>query len=272
MRLSAAEAPVWLPQAHAHNDYEHPRPLLDALAQGFCSVEADIFLVDGRLLVAHNRDQVTPDRTLEGLYLDPLRQRVKENGGRVYRGGPEFTLLIDLKQDWRVLYPVLRVTLTNYADILTSFVSSGGTGFPPVNAADWVKTRSSKHTNAVLVVISGDRDKSMFDGEPVRYAAYDGTLPDLDSNPAPELVPWISASWSSRFQWKGRGAIPTEELTRLRELLNRAHAQGRRLRFWGCPDVPNFWQVMHVVGVDLINTDDLRGLREFLTGRAGTVP
>ena len=46
-----AEAP--LAGAHAHNDYEHPRPLLDALSHGFQSVEADIFLIDDQLLVAH---------------------------------------------------------------------------------------------------------------------------------------------------------------------------------------------------------------------------
>src|SRR5262245_17162471 len=53
---------------HAHNDYEHPRPLLDALDHGFCSIEADIFLVDGQLLVAHDRTSLSPERTLEKLY------------------------------------------------------------------------------------------------------------------------------------------------------------------------------------------------------------
>jgi hypothetical protein len=32
---------------------EHTRPLLDALDQGFCSVEADIWLSKEGLLVAH---------------------------------------------------------------------------------------------------------------------------------------------------------------------------------------------------------------------------
>ena len=35
--------------AHAHNDYEHQRPLYDALDHGYCSVEADIFLVADKL-------------------------------------------------------------------------------------------------------------------------------------------------------------------------------------------------------------------------------
>src|SRR5258708_18978619 len=54
---------VPLTRVHAHNDYEHKRPLFDALDDGFCSVEADIFLVDGQLLVAHTRTSVKPGRT-----------------------------------------------------------------------------------------------------------------------------------------------------------------------------------------------------------------
>src|ERR1043166_3466380 len=54
-----------LVRAHAHNDYEHGRPLLDALDQGFCSIEADVWLVDGKLLVAHDRDRGKSERTLE---------------------------------------------------------------------------------------------------------------------------------------------------------------------------------------------------------------
>src|SRR6478672_12695010 len=88
----AAPATVPLKNAHAHNDYEHTRPLFDALDQGFCSVEADIYLIDGQLLVAHDRKDVKPDRTLESLYLDPLRERVKANGGRVYKDGPTIYL------------------------------------------------------------------------------------------------------------------------------------------------------------------------------------
>jgi hypothetical protein len=61
--LHAAE-PKPLVRAHAHNDYEHARPLFDALDRGFCSVEADVYLIDGELLVAHDRKDVKAGRTL----------------------------------------------------------------------------------------------------------------------------------------------------------------------------------------------------------------
>jgi hypothetical protein len=61
------------PCGHAHNDYEHERPLHEALELGFCSVEADVHLVAGSLLVAHDLGDTDPERTLQSLYLGPLR-------------------------------------------------------------------------------------------------------------------------------------------------------------------------------------------------------
>ncbi len=244
--VALAEDPTPLVRAHAHNDYAHPRPLLDALDQGFCSVEADIFLVDGELLVGHNRQDLSRTRTLQALYLDPLRERVTRNSGRVYRGGPECWLLIDLKTDWHQLYPALAKVLAGYSNMLTEFTATG------------------KTSRAITVVVSGNRSLEMFDGAAVRYAAYDGELTDLDGNSSPNLVPWISANWTVKFKWRGRGEFPPEEKRRLQELVAQTHRQGRLLRFWGAPDQATFWSELYVAGVDLINTDDLAGLKTWL--------
>jgi hypothetical protein len=238
--------PVPLIYGHAHNDYQHKRPLLDALDHGFCGVEADVHLVDGRLLVAHNRSQVKSERTLQALYLDPLRERVKNNGGHVYPSGPEFTLLVELKSDWRTSYPVLREMLKPYVGMLTTF-RPGAT-----------------ETNAIRVIITGHRSKDMFEGESIRYAALDGELADLDSALPADLIPWISSDWAPDFKWRGTGPMPEAEQVKLRQIVARAHQQGRRVRFWGAPDQPVFWGEMLANGVDLINTDDLEGAQKFL--------
>jgi hypothetical protein len=243
--LSFGANPTPLIHTHAHNDYEHNRPLFDALDHGFCSVEADIFLVEGKLLVAHNASQVKPDCTLESLYLDPLRERIKKNGGRVYPNGPEITLLIDIKTNWRILYPVLREVLKQYDDILSTFHGD------------------QKQTNAITAILSGDRSVEMFKGEAVRYAAYDGQLSDLDSSDSANLVPWISGNWGSSFRWAGKGEINAEDKTKLSEMVDKAHAKGRQLRFWGAPDQPVFWRAMLDADVDLINSDDLEGVQKF---------
>jgi hypothetical protein len=245
---SAAPAPV--PRTHSHNDYLHARPLLDALDQGFCSVEADIHLIDGKLLVAHDRATTRPERTLQALYLDPLRERVRKNGGRVYPKGPEFNLLIDLKTDWTNTYPELRDVLYQYADILTSYHAD------------------VKDANAVTVIVTGNRSLQMFDEEATRYAAYDGQVSDIESVRPASWIPWISSSWGSSFKWRGTGEMPAEEKEKLKQLVTRAHRHQRQVRFWGAPDEPAFWEQMLAQDVDWINTDNLAGLRKFLEGKA----
>lgn len=44
--------------------------------------------------------------------------------------------------------------------------------------------------------------------------------------------------------------------------------QGRIIRFWGVePDQSVIWQLMLDLGVDLVNTDNLQGLRDLLLGQ-----
>jgi len=244
--LPEGKSPKPLRHAHAHNDYEHKRPLFDALECGFCSVEADIWLVDGKLLVAHDRNQVKPERTLQSLYLDPLRERARRNGGRVYLSGPEVILLVDVKSDAEPTYSALREVLKEYSDLLTVF-RSGSTA-----------------TNAVTVIISGNRDRNRMEKETVRYAALDGRLEDLESNASSHFIPLVSESWSKLFKWRGAGAMPKEEKEELAQTVMKSHAQGRRIRFWATPDRAEVWKELLDAGVDLLNADDLAGLQKFL--------
>jgi len=248
--ITGAEAPAEavkpLPEAHAHNDYHHPRPLLDALARGFTSVEADIFLAGGKLLVGHGLGELRPERTLEALYLKPLLKLVRKNGGRVYPGGPAFTLLIDIKSDGEKTFDALEAVLQEYEEMLTT-VRDG--------RAD---------VKAVTVILSGNRARDRIAACKVRHAGIDGRLSDLDSKLPSHLLPLISDRWTSHFRWRGIGPLPEEERGKLEEIVRKAHARGRRLRFWATPERPALWKELRRAGVDLINTDDLDGLREFL--------
>jgi hypothetical protein len=74
-------SPAALHAAHSHNDGERDVPLFGALELGIASVEADVWLVDDELLVAHDPEGLAPELTLRSLYLDPLREQVGERGG-----------------------------------------------------------------------------------------------------------------------------------------------------------------------------------------------
>ncbi len=244
----AAESPAGPPLklAHAHNDYLHARPLLDALDHGFTSVEADIFLVDGRLLIGHTRNEVKPDRTLQSLYLDPLRQRVRAGAGQVFEGRGPFTLLIDIKTAGEPTYALLAQVLASYADII-SVVRDG-----------------QFEQKAVDVVISGSRPRAVLEAESVRYAGIDGRLDDLDSDLPPHLLPWISDNWALNFHWRGVGPLDAADRKKLETTVSKAHAHGRKIRYWATPDNATAWRELRATGVDLINTDDLPGLEKFL--------
>jgi hypothetical protein len=239
-----------LANAHAHNDYEHDRPLLDALDHGFTSIEADIFLFEGQLLVAHDvldvSIAVSKERTLEKLYLQPLQERATANHGRVYKDGPTVALLVDIKTNGAAAYAVLHDLLKQY-DSLISVTHDG------------VYTE-----NAVTVIISGDRPILEIEDSKPRRAGIDGRLADLDSDKPASLLPLISDNWLSHFRYRGIGPMPLAELEKLHDMVARAHSKSRRIRFWATPENPVLWKELKDAGVDLIGTDDLAKLSHFL--------
>ncbi len=235
-----------LKNAHSHNDYLRKQPLLEALSYGFCSVEADIHIVNGDLLVAHDLHQCKPDKNLINLYLKPLFKYIKENSGNVFSVPSEFWLLIDIKSEPESTYALLKEQLKPYTPYLT-YIENG-----------------KKVNGAVTVVISGNVPRETIKNEKQRYVFIDGRLGDLDNNPPTDLVPWISNSWSSIFSWSGKGKMPEQDLVKLREIVSRAHQQGRKVRFWGAPQTQECWEILYNVGVDLINTDFPKRLAEFL--------
>jgi glycerophosphoryl diester phosphodiesterase len=244
-----------LAQAHAHNDYEHARPLHDALDHGFTSVEADVWLVDGELLVAHDREDVVPGRTLESLYLDPLVERARREGGEVYRGDDGvFQLLIDVKSEAGPTYAAVHAALAEHRRIMTTYQDG------------------RVQQDAVSAVISGNRDLPAMQAQRVRYAGYDGRMGDLGSGLPASDLPLLSDNWTKHFSWQGVGPMPADQRARLHDVVDRAHAAGYRVRFWATPDTPGpardaVWTELLDAGVDHLNTDDLAGLEAFLRAR-----
>lgn len=241
--------------AHAHNDYNHNQPLLDALDCKFKSIEADVFSVGDSLFVAHDFDKIKPGRTLRELYLDPLHQIITKNKGSVYGDSNELILLVDFKNDGLKTYKLLHQILEGYKNILTTYQS--GTIIP----------------GAVTVIVSGNRPKDYMQKQEIRYAGYDGRIPDLISGLDASFMPLVSDNWNKYFKWKGKGEMPAEEMEKLKHFAQKAHENRYMLRFWANPDRPGperqaVWKALQQAQVDLIGTDDLKGLESmFLEGK-----
>jgi hypothetical protein len=240
-----------LARGHAHNDYHQRRPLLDALRYGYVSVEADVWPAGGELLVGHDQADLDPRLTLRRLYLEPLARRVAALGA-VQPGLEEpFQLLIEIKADPDVTYPLLDAQLREYAGILTRYESD------------------RIIPGAITVVIGGQCPRPMLAGQAVRYAGCDGSLGDVGSDLPASLVPLCSDKLAWRFNWRGRGPMPDEERQKLHKLVADAHAEGRKVRFWGVPTGPRrvrqaIWLELYDAGVDYLGADRLRTLNVFV--------
>src|ERR1700744_818763 len=106
--LKAYPQNISLPNAYAHNDYWHKRPLYDALEDGFTHIEADIYLRDGQLVVAHVLPRLRMRKKLDSLYLKPLIACI--NGTNRQSACPEYPvmLMIDIKSAAGSTYRALK--------------------------------------------------------------------------------------------------------------------------------------------------------------------
>ena len=111
---------------------------------------------------------------------------------------------------------------------------------------------------------SGNRAKDVIAADNPRFAGIDGRLSDLDSEHASQLQPLISDRWTSHFKWRGEGEMPANEREKLRDIVKKTHAANKRVRFWATPEKESVWRELRDAKVDLINTDELAKLRDFL--------
>jgi hypothetical protein len=155
------------------------------------------------------------------------------------------------------VYDELRRVLPRYGAMLSSFEDG--------------KVQRRAVTVVLSGALAGGRAGQMMlaKGDTVRYAFVDGRFADLEA-PAPAAdspLVFFSDSYRLHFKWNGVGQMPSEERTRLRDMVAKAHTQGLLFRLWATPDTPEMWSELLEAGADLINTDDLPGLRRFLLQR-----
>jgi hypothetical protein len=240
-----------LANAFAHNDYRHKRPLVDAQTNGYTHIEADVFLHNGKLVVAHINPFFKSKRTLESLYLEPLARQVSTNNGNIYQGySRPITLMIDIKTDARKTYAALKPLLEKYRAILSSYDSG-----------------RVVH-GAVTIVLSGRKPYSDIKSEISRLAFIDEDLRKVDRDTIAYVSTMASCKYSKLLKWKGNGAMPNHEKVRLLAFVDKAHKNGDQVRLWASPDNKAVWKEILDCGVDLINTDKLVALKNFLIAQA----
>jgi len=269
-----------LKNAHSHNDYEQTKPLHEALLAGFCSVEGDVHLNAGALLLGHIVTDVSETFTLEDTYVKPLIEIVKKNDGVIYKRAvrlglcQQFTLLIDIKtvekrlETWELLEKMLESLDDGLPDGRPIFQTFDLNNKP-------ILPEGVMLPSPLRVVVTGipgfeeDLAKIMLSRDK-RKTVIDLNSP-LESAEVRSVAAWISEKW--KFPWPDSNPVSIAATRKaLQQRVLYARANGLSVRYWGTPEDPDLWELLLEMGVDLINTDTIFTLNSFLTGRSVASP
>jgi len=243
--LNAYPQNISLPNAYAHNDYWHKRPLYDALDNGFTNIEADIYLRENTLVVAHVLPRLRMHKTLDSLYLKPLLACINGKSNKC----PDFpiTLMIDIKSDANETYSALKQLLEKYRSVLS------------------VCENGVYKQGKITIVLTGHKPVELLKGEKSRLAFVDEDLMQVKKDTLDQnFYQTASCRYSQILNWRGEGPIPPGEKQRLCSYVFEAHRYRKKVRLWASPENSVVWRELLDCGVDLINTDQLEKLKDFL--------
>jgi len=213
-------------RVHSHNDYLQNIPFWKAYSAGATSVEADVFLVNDSLYVAHTKEEIDRGRNLENLYLQPIQKSMKMDLGF----DRPFQLLIDSKSEPYSTLAAIIKSLEKYPEII-----------------------ADEH---ISIVITGKQPKpSEFPDYPA-YISFDYQSLDAVENPSvSNKIGLVSLSFKKFSDWNGKGRLTAEDLEKVSSTIKKAHALEKPFRFWATPDSKTAWKALADLGVDFINTD-----------------
>lgn len=229
--------------AYAHNDYLNKHPLYDALSLGYRGAEADVFLVNGKLQLGHERRAAEEDGTLEALYLKPLRSLVARCGTLTPDGQP-FVLTLEIKEESPPTFDTLVAVLSRYPDLFSRenrHVAASVRGTPLVQAV-LVGWYPSQFPNRLAVPLARQARLLSTGGPPADAADRGVGLIGLDYEKT------IGRRWQT--PWHRRRWLSAIRATK-------AKFPALRFRAYHVPVNQRIYRQLLDAGVDLIGTVEL---------------
>ena len=237
---------------HSHNDYAQKKPLYEALRYGYKSIEIDVWLHQGKLVVSHTKLGLNRKLSIDSLYLQPLAHIIKKNKGKLYdnKDSIPLTLMVEFKNEPIQSYARLKEYIAPYQKYFCQWQGDS------LIQKGWL-----------TILISGGAPRANIEADSIRFANIDGGISDTAQAVSNVLVPRISTYWYKYFLWNGAGPMPKDEAKILQKLVAAVHASGKTIRFWGTPDNYGIWKKLLNSGVDWINTNELKPFAEYYNSR-----
>jgi alkaline phosphatase len=77
-------------------------------------------------------------------------------------------------------------------------------------------------------------------------------------------VALVSLPFNKVTAWKGEGDLNAGDEKKLAHIIDSTHSAGKPIRFWAAPDTETSWKLQMKLKADLIGTDKVNELAEFL--------
>lgn len=251
---------------HSHNDYWRTVPLFSALHAGCIGTEADVWLVGDDLYVGHERSALTPNRTFQSLYVDPLIKILE-------RANPNTTLTNSSTCPPSAARGVFDRNPNQTLALLVDVKTDGAATFrkvlqqvEPLRQRGWLSTFADGKVTYGPVTLVGSGNTpfdSLVENGTYRYAFFDAPLESLENT----MYDTTNSYYASVALSRGIGRVwfgifRRGQLRTLRYQLQQAHARGLQARYWGLPTWPisvrnAVWSTLVAEGVDLLNVDDI---------------
>lgn len=218
---------------HSHNDYKQNFPFWHAFQHGFGSIEVDIFLHQGQLLVAHEESELDSNKTLKQLYLEPLQQVIKA------KKNFSLLLLVDIKTEAVSTLNVFIELLRDYPELITE--------------------------KKLQITITGNQPEyEKFDTYP-SWIWFDGNPETLYPKKVLDKIALMSTNLKKYTSWNGKGILTSRDKILISEAIQKSNLiLSKKFRFWNAPDIPNAWYQLMKIGVGYINTDHIVESAQFM--------
>jgi alkaline phosphatase len=226
---------------HSHNDYAGRIPFYEAFANEVGSIEADVFLKNSSLFVAHTDAEIDATQTLASLYLKPLSDKIEKNKGLVFKNQKTLTLFIDLKTESVATLKVVVQELEKFPQLLSC--------------------------KTLKITISGNvPNTSQWKDFPL-YIFFDGRPNIAYTDAELQRIAMISTDLKDYTDWNGKGILTKTDHEKLTSVIKQVHDKNKKVRFWSTPDNVNAWIALQKLGVDYIGTDEVAKLSDFITDK-----
>jgi hypothetical protein len=235
------------PIISSHN-FSGQTELWESIGNGILNYQADVMYIYGKLYVT----PLMPDSakhklpTLTEAYLYPLYNQFKKNNGEIIPGysGDVFLVLNFMAQPTQI-YKQLASEMRPFSDMLT------------------YKVDGTQHQGKLRILIKDKVQLEKINNIKPSFLGLVGNLSDIDQNIDTNKMPLIEVDFNELTAWKGIGNIPFEDFTKIKALVDKVHAQKKKISIANCPSYKTVADLIQTSNADFMTTPEVTRMAGF---------